>query len=255
MGLALLTLLIFSLPSPGDEAPILPGTVKVAVTGLPLSPATVRVDGTYLGTITNQQGEFERRLRALPVTVHLSHIGYESIKRIVEHDPEQVFLLVPVTLELEELVVTAEDPAVGVMRKVIERKREWRKDLKTFRVDAYNRFTHRKDSLIVSVIENLSEAYWDRERGWREVVKSRRQTDNIDLDDSFPAAVFVENLYDDDVLVAGHRLLGVTHPDALETYDFTLAGRRRIDNRTVFDIDGDGQKPSCLRIHGPHCRA
>jgi len=44
------------------------------------------------------------------------------------------------------------------------------------------------------------------------------------------------NLYDDDIDIAGHKLMGVTHPDALSEYHFTLLGTRRMNDRTVFDI-------------------
>jgi hypothetical protein len=72
----------------------------------------------------------------------------------------------------------------------------------------------------------------------------------VDIQDSFPAAVFVENLYDDNVEVAGHRLMGVTHPEALDTYDFALAGRRRMDNRTVYDIDVRSRSPRSSAFTG-----
>ena len=246
---ALILIAIHSASSHASDI-VLHGVVEDAATGQPLSPATVRIDSTYLGTITNQQGEYELRVQRLPVRLIVSHIGYESATVIADVTDDHEVRLLPITYEMEELVVTAEDPAVSIMRKVIEAKRQWRSDLKTFRVDAYNRFTHRKDSTIVSVIESLSEAYWDHEKGWREVVKSRRQTENIDIEESFPAAVFVDNLYEDNVLVAGHRLMGVTHAEALDIYDFTLAGRRRMDDRTVYDIDVRSKSPRSSAFTG-----
>ncbi len=250
MVLLALILLAIDLHASSTTNVIVRGSVRDATSGQPLSPATVRVDNTYLGTITSQQGEFELRIERLPARLLVSHIGYESTDLTISSSGSYDFHLLPVTYEMEELVVTAEDPAISIMRKVIERKRQWRQDLKTFRVDAYNRFTHRKDSTIVSVIESLSEAYWDHEKGWREIVKSRRQTKNIDIEDSFPAAVFIDNLYDDNVLVAGHRLQGVTHPDALDVYDFTLAGRRRMDDRTVYDIEVRSKSPRSSAFEG-----
>ena len=51
-----------------------------------------------------------------------------------------------------------------------------------------------------------------------------------------PAAAMALNLYDDDIRVGGHRIIGVTHPDALSRYRFELIGERRLDDVTVYDI-------------------
>ena len=58
----------------------------------------------------------------------------------------------------------------------------------------------------------------------------------MDFGAEIPAAVVVVNLYDDNVAVAGHNLLGVTHPDALSKYRFRLEGTRWLDDSVVYDI-------------------
>ena len=62
-------------------------------------------------------------------------------------------------------MVTGEDPARNIMRKVIERKQQWRDSLRTYRAEAYNRFTLANDTGIVSINEVLTDVYWDREKG------------------------------------------------------------------------------------------
>ena len=85
-------------------------------------------------------------------------------------------------------------------------------------------------------METLTEAFWDKELGMREILKARRETSNMEFEESLPAALFVTNLYDDDIDIAGHNLMGVTHPDALSHYHFRLKGTRRLNNQLVFDI-------------------
>ncbi len=63
-----------------------------------------------------------------------------------------------------------------------------------------------------------------------------RQTNNMQFDGFMPAALFVTNLYDDEIEVGGHTLFGVTHPDAIEHYDFKLEGTTRQDGREVYSI-------------------
>ena len=214
------------------------GVITDAETGEPLPLASVQILGSYEGTIANQNGAYVLVVRDVPATLRVSYIGYESVEITIEDatPSQQNVALHPVPIGMDELVVTAEDMGPGIMRKVIAQKKTWWKDLSTFQVRAYSRFTYRNEIEIVGVVESLSDAYWDRERGWREVVKDKRETQNIDWDFALPAAAAV-NLYDDEIEFGGHHLLGVTHPDALTHYDFKLVGRRFLDQKVIYDID------------------
>jgi hypothetical protein len=215
------------------------GKLTDAATGAPLETATVHVRGTYDATISNPEGLFELSISALPATVRFSHIGYRTHDLVISEPPAHALDvgLDPVVFQLDEMVVTP-DMGDEIMRKVIAHKQVWRKRLESFQVDAYSRFAFKNHTGIVSIIESASQGFWDHEQGWREVIKARRQTSNmeLDFDDAIPAASSVTNLYDDDVEVAGHHLIGVTHPDALDHYDFEVTGQRFLDEETVYDI-------------------
>jgi hypothetical protein len=230
---------------------VLSGVVKDDLTGEPLFPAILRVSGTHTATVTNPDGRFELAVRSVPVTLLCSHIGFRSVSILVAADftGDIVFELTPVMYEMEELVVTAEDPAISIMRKVIERKQQAQRPT-SLKANAYTRLTLRKDSTIVSVIESMSEAFWQEEDGWREVLKAKRTTRNLQEDLDTPAASFMKNLYEDDVEVVGHTLQGVTHPDALSTYDFSLVGRRKMDDRVVYDISVKSKSPRSSAFEG-----
>ena len=107
---------------------------------------------------------------------------------------------------------------------------------------AYSRFVYYKgkgdddSSEVVAIVESLSDGFWDGEKGWREVVKDKRETKNWDREFALPAAAGV-NLYDDETKIGGHLMIGVTHPDALNHYDFVLIGRRKMDEYVIYDID------------------
>ncbi len=221
---------------------VIRGTIVDAETGEALPAATIQVEGTYRGTITNVDGLYELGLDALgldalPVTLIIRYIGYETERRVLSASSSdlQNFQLRPVVYEAEEVVITGEDPAIRIMREVIERKKVWRAALETYDAIAYNRFAISNDTGIVSIIETVTEAFWDKERGIREVLKARRETSNMEIE-ALPAALFVTNLYDDDIEISGHNLMGVTHPDALSEYRFILEGTRRLNDQTVFDI-------------------
>ncbi|MGI9175654.1 MAG: DUF5686 family protein [Rhodothermales bacterium] len=214
------------------------GRVVDGATGEPLPSAGIQVEGTLRGTITNRDGQYEITLEQLPATLLFRYIGYETARvEVAEVAREELDVrLEPTTLLLAEIVVTGEDPARNIMRKVIERKQAWRDSLRTYRAEAYNRFTLANDTGIVSINEALTDVYWDREKGSKEVVKAQRQTANQNFDEFLPAAFFITNLYDDDVEVAGYELIGVTHPDALRHYAFRLDSTRQFDGQLVYDI-------------------
>ena len=214
------------------------GTLSDAETGEALPAANIVVEGTYHGTITNRDGEFQLGVERFPATLLFRYIGYESQRLTVEADSDLPLdvRLQPVSYIMPEIVVTDENPALGIMRCVIEGKQVWRAALRSYSADAYTRFAVSNDTGIVSISESLSEVFWDQERGTREVIKSQRQTSNLNLSTYLPAAQFVANLYDDEIELAGYTFVGVTHPRAFGTYRFRLEGTRMLDDQLVYDI-------------------
>ena len=220
-----------------QTAKALRGAVRDAETNDPLPAATVQVEGTFRGTIANAEGRYELRVDSLPATIVVRHIGYETLRRplTAASAARQDVALQPATLEMDALVVAGETGA-SILRKVIARKQARRARLRTYAADAYNRFTLSNDTGIVSIAESLTRLFWDDERGTKEVVKSRRQTANLRIEQFLPAGLFVTNLYDDDIEVGGYTLVGVTRPDALSHYDVEIEGTRVLDGRRVYDL-------------------
>lgn len=214
------------------------GRVVDAATDEGLPMANIQVEDRYVGTVTNRDGYFRLELEEVPAVLVFRYIGFESERvRVDEVDSLNIEIrLEPTTYVLEEVFVSGEDPAANIMRKVIERKNEWRSKLSSFKADAYNRYTISNDTGIVMISETLTEAFWDRERGPREVVKARRGTENLDPSGALPDEPYILNLYDDDIEVGGYRFVGITHPNALDVYVFELIGTRVLEETAVYDI-------------------
>jgi hypothetical protein len=221
------------------------GVVIDAATDEGLYAATVQIEGTYQGTITNTDGEFSIRISEYPVTLIFRFIGYQTQYMYLESRPENPLqiLMQPTLVNLSEIVVTGDDPALRIMREVIERKKIWRDELDTYVADAYTRQRLENETGIVSINESTSRAYWDRRRGTREVLLHREQTSNVDASQNFAGATLVPNFYDDDIPISGFQMVGVTHPDALRFYHFKLEGFRELDGRTVYDISVTPRRP------------
>lgn len=227
-----------TVPSVHAQPWLVRGAVSDAATGQPLAAATVQLAGTYRGTIANDEGEYSLKVRLLPATLKVSCIGYLSQEREVTSPGERVdFALTPVPFQLDPIVVTAEVSAERIMRQVIRRKQAWRPGLASYQAQAYARRVLENEEGIVSIGELASEVYWERERGLREVVKSRRVTRNLEAQEAYISAFAgFANFYDDDIPFIGHTLIGPTHPDALKHYRFHLIGQRYLDDQAVFDI-------------------
>jgi hypothetical protein len=213
--------------------------IKDKETNEPLPAANIQIGGTYRGTISNDNGKFQLEIPELPATILISYIGYESQKIEISQKPnlDLYIFLTPIPLEGKPLLVVAEDPALEIMREVIRRKQIWRKDLHTFKSDAYSRMVFENDSGIVSIAESISETFWDKEKGSREVIKSKRQTSNLSEEQNIAVASYIPNFYDDDIEIIGYQVIGPTHPKAFKYYTFQLKGERRIDNNIVYDIE------------------
>ncbi len=217
----------------------LSGNVYDAESGEKLPSATILIEGSYRGTITNNDGYFSLTADELPVVILIRFIGYQSRQITVDENsnfPLEIAMERSVT-EMEEIVVTGKDPGLSIMELVIERKKLWRANLQTYRVDAYTRQTLSNDTSIVSITESSSIAFWDKERGSREVQLSRKQTSNLTDNQNFAGVRYLPNFYDDNIEIAGYNLMGITHPDALKYYHFRLLETRQMDGKPLYKIE------------------
>lgn len=216
------------------------GTVRDAETGESLPSANIIIKNQYRGTITNRDGSYSLTIpdSLLPATLQVRYIGFKSIERRIDADSEteQNFELAPSVSDLGEIVVTGEDPGIRIMRRVIERKQQWRSELDTYTADAYSRQNLSNDTSLVMITESASQIFWDKQKGPREVLKWRRQTANIDADQNFAGVSYLPNFYDDNIDIAGFNVMGVTHPDAFSYYDFKLLEQLQMDGQAVYRI-------------------
>lgn len=223
----------------GQEPIVLRGVVQDSASGEFLPVANIQVEGTYQGAITNRDGQFQLPVESLPVTLVIRYIGYETGRVEVRESGTLVIRLRPLAIQMREVVITGEDPAVGIMREVIRRKKIWQAKLNTFHADSYSRLNFGKDTVLGGVAEQLSDLYWKRDKGIREVLKSKRHTANLDqvtfsLSQGEDGSLL--NFYDDDIQIQGSRFVGPTHPDAFDYYDFRLMGEQRTGDQNFFVI-------------------
>jgi hypothetical protein len=217
---------------------VVSGTVYDASNGQPLAAANIRIDGTTRGTISNAHGEYRLTLGIGSYRLIFSFIGYgaDTLSIVVESDVHRDVYLQPVPIQMVEIVVTDEDPAIQIMRKVIENKRRWIEALQSYRFEAFTRQVLRRDTAIATISESYSTGYWQQGDTLREVIYQRRHTANLPSGFSPPAVGNIVNFYDDEVRLAGFRFVGPTAIDAFDYYDYKLLQTRKSDDMLLYII-------------------
>ncbi|MBI4429636.1 MAG: carboxypeptidase-like regulatory domain-containing protein [Ignavibacteriales bacterium] len=232
-----LWLLSFSLTLRAQTV-VLSGLVRDSETRLPLVAAAVRVFGTSKGTISNSQGEYRISLPGGSYLVVFSYVGYrpDSVKIDLARDTEYNVALQPAPIQMAEVVISGEDPAMQIMRQVIENKSRWMKSLKTYQFEAFTRQVIYRDTSIASIAETHSTGYWQQADTLREVIKQKRQTANIPAASNIASVGNIVNFYLDEIRFAGFQFIGPTSPEAFDFYDFKLEKTRNVNGTKIFTI-------------------
>jgi len=208
----------------------------------PLSSASIQLIGTNQGTISNAEGLFSIWIDSYPVSVRIRHIGYSSqTVRLTQHQSEtRLFRLRSETLQLEEVDISDEDPALSIMRKVIDRKARMRKVQSTFEADSFTRFflyrRKYRDDVLVQVKEQIGQTFWRKGEGGRQYVHSEMTKPDESGSFKYVDIQAVPNLNDDHLEIFGTKYIAPTHPDALQHYTFRFGNKKSVDGNMVYEI-------------------
>ncbi len=110
--------------------------------GEPLAFASVYLKGTSEGTTTNVEGNYELNLTKGDYEIVFQYVGYQQQIQQVTIGDKPTMLNVTLSqqaVDLEEVVVSAnaEDPAYRVIRKAIEKRDYYLKQVKAYSCDVY----------------------------------------------------------------------------------------------------------------------
>ena len=217
---------------------MLSGTVLNASTGDSLTAVNIRVLGTSRGTITNSRGRYTITLDQGTYTLIFSSLAFRPDTETVHlfSDTRLDASLVPADIVLPEVTVTAEDPAIEIIRRAIANKRRWLNTLASYEFDAFTRQTLMRDTAIASITESYTKGYWQQGDTLREVIIQRRQTANIQPEFNLASVGRMLNFNDDEIRFLGYRFVGPTAPDALDEYDYKLLRTRTSRGHEMYEI-------------------
>jgi hypothetical protein len=214
------------------------GTVRDSSSGEPLASAHVRILGTSHGTIANSSGQYFLTLSRGTSVLIFSSLGYRPDTLLVDLTADTLgdIRLAAADITLPEIVVTAEDPAIEIIRRAIASKRLWIDKLTTYVFDAFTRQTLFRDTIIASITESYTKGYWRRGDTLRESMTQRRQTQNIQAAFNFASVGRILNFNDDEIRFAGYTFVGPTAPNALDYYDYKLLRTHTDHGRELYEI-------------------
>lgn len=223
------------------------GVIADSASGAPLRFVTVRAEGTKNGTISTSGGKFLLKLKPGEYTLSFSMIGYETARRTVllKDSVRLDVRLREAAFTTSEVVVTAEDPAVAIMRKVLKRKEQQRNAIHSYTYMLYTKLVVSADSTtagrsssagdtaIVSILESFSKGYFKKPDQYYNEILQRRQSVNIPAGANFVTFGTNINAYEDYVQLLNQEIATPFHPDALDYYDFVLEGETNTGGQTI----------------------
>lgn len=215
------------------------GTVKDN-NGEPLAYATIFVQETGSGTVTNAEGYYEVNLSVGDYTVNFQYLGYETAVRKVNISKSAMevidIVLSPESLELGVVEITdgREDPAYTVMRKAIAKATYHRQQLDSYSAQVYIKGSGRllkspkllngvmeregMDSTTAFLTESVSEVSYKRPNTYTEKVISIRQQG--DDNSTSPNSYLNSSFYEPQVIESVSPL----SPKAMGYYRFEFLG-------------------------------
>ena len=234
--LSLLTLPVAASAFPSTAS--LTGTVRDASTGEALAAANIRVIGTSRGTITNAAGEYSISLPTGEYRIFFTMLGYAPDTVSFRLDGEMRYdeRMRASDIVLPEIVVTSEDPALGIIRRAIANKQRWIDRLRSYEMQAFTRQTIYRDTAVAAINESYTKGYWQKGDTLREIVTQRRQTANVQPAFNFASVGRILNFAEDRISFVGYTFVGPTALDALEYYDYRLLRTRSAGGNDVYDI-------------------
>jgi hypothetical protein len=233
--LLFLALALSTLQAPSGRHAVT-GSVRDAATGERLAAANVRIPGTSRGTITNTDGRFSLLAQEEENRLIISMLGYRTDTLEVPSGRSLDVRLTPAAIEMAEVVVSSEDPALEIIRRAIASKQKWFERLHSYEMHAFTRQTVYRDTAVAAINESYTTGYWQQGDTLREIVTQRRQTANVPSAFNFASVGQILNFAQDEIRFFGYAFVGPTALDALDYYDYTLLRTMNSYGQEIYEI-------------------
>jgi hypothetical protein len=235
-------------------AGLIQGRITNYETGEPIARATVRVEGTGLSTLSNDDGFYSIRLpkdtHRLKFS-HISHYSEEVTLAVVDSSVTRDVRLRTAVVELGEVRVydRAYDPAQEIILEAIRRKKDILEQIHDYQFEAYTKVTIRDESSpdsseLFLLAESQTTAFWEQPDKYKEIITARRQTANIQAENNLVTVGEMLNFNRNRIEVGRYRLVSPTAKDALDHYNYYLIDTIEAFGRKVFRLEVEPKNPA-----------
>ncbi len=227
--------------------------------------ASIRVSGTNRGTYSSSRGSFRLYVDEND-TLLISSVGYLKASHVVNFANPQV------TIKLEQTVISKKGVDVTgnitveeIIKRVINKRDENQKKLKTFQGELYSKLVielggsllnlstgegsvslsstlsandeDTPDSKKFIIMETYSDVLKDYDKKlFLTTITKRRQTANIPSEQNIMAITEFINFYDDEVNFLNTKIPSPIGIDALDSYNFTLIDKTAENDKYTYII-------------------
>ncbi len=214
------------------------GKIYDSQTKEPLIAASVRVGKDGIGTNTNADGVFNISLPQGKHRFIFSYIGYLSDTVIIDTkiDSSITRFLKPGAISMPEVTVSAEDPAIWIIREAIKNKKENRKGLISFEYDAYNKRIMKSDGKLASVEESFVKGFQETGKPLKEFVQSVKKTENMKKNLNAPTSIEFTDFTENRLNMNSSKIPLPLADDAFDFYDYKLINTIETGSQSVYKI-------------------
>lgn len=209
---------------PQDKRVLFSGVVKDTCENT-LSYASLRVDETSTGTMSDKNGRFELMLPVGNHKITYSYVGFKSYSCNIQLDSSiqnMTISLIPSEIQLPEVVISGEDPAYPIIREAIQRKMKWRSLIETYKARVYTKDIFGNDTLLTLISEAYSDLYWRKNDSLREIVLYRRQSSNLPEAFQFALVRDFINFNNDFISYWRYKFITPLADSAFQYYEYIL---------------------------------
>lgn len=238
--------LVLGLAVAGNAKLIVEGHAIDSGNQAPIPRVTVRVQGTAISTLANDDGHFRLVLENGDHRIKITHIGYYSDSVAVDGRDTTVIVrlpLIPAPIELRSVTVRPRmyDPGQEIIRQAIKRKKDILARLHDYTCEAYSRINvhdnTKPDSALFLITETRTTCFWEQPDNYKEIITARRQSANMKAQNNLFSIGQVLNFNRNRIELGRYAIVSPTATDALDHYDYYLLDTIVIDNRPVFVLE------------------